>query len=172
MMVRCSILVGLVAACVTVSLLTAQSAAPPVESVSFYGNPKSPISSGVVVPAGHRILLTSGTVPPISNKDAPAGSPERYGDTHEQAFGIFKSIESQLQAQSLTLSDVIYLRVYVVADSHRGGKPDFEGFFRAYGEFFGTDANPTKPARSTLAVAALVNPDWLIEIEAVAVKRD
>jgi enamine deaminase RidA (YjgF/YER057c/UK114 family) len=34
---------------------------------------------------------------------------------------------------------------------------------------FGTAANPTKPARSTVGVSALVNPDWLIEIEAFAV---
>ena len=31
------------------------------------------------------------------------------------------------------------------------------------------EENPTKPARSTVGVAALVVPDWLIEIEAFAV---
>jgi hypothetical protein len=34
---------------------------------------------------------------------------------------------------------------------------------------FGTAANPTKTARSTIGVAALVNPLYLIEIEAFAV---
>ena len=34
---------------------------------------------------------------------------------------------------------------------------------------FKTKENPVKTARSTVGVAALVNPDWLLEIEAVAV---
>ena len=62
----------------------------------------------------------------------------------------------------------MYLRVYVVADKAKGGKFDFPGWFEAYGQFFGTAENPVKPARSTVGVAALVNPELLIEIEAVA----
>jgi enamine deaminase RidA (YjgF/YER057c/UK114 family) len=69
----------------------------------------------------------------------------------------------------LSLKDVVYLRVYVTPDAAKGGKPDFAGWFKAYGEFFNTKENPVKTARSTVGVAALVNPDWLIEIEAVAV---
>ena len=67
------------------------------------------------------------------------------------------------------MQDVVYLRVYVVPDKEKGGQCDFKGWFEAYGQFFGTAENPTKPARSTVGVAALVSPDWLIEIEAVAV---
>lgn len=44
-----------------------------------------------------------------------------------------------------------------------------EGWSAAYGEVFGTSANATKPARSTVGVTALVNADWLIEIEPFAV---
>jgi hypothetical protein len=51
----------------------------------------------------------------------------------------------------------------------KGGKPDFPGWFKAYGEFFNSKENPVKTARSTVGVAALVRPDWLLEIEAVAV---
>jgi enamine deaminase RidA (YjgF/YER057c/UK114 family) len=74
-----------------------------------------------------------------------------------------------LAKQGLTLKDVVYLRVYVAPDAAKGGKPDFAGWFKAYGEFFNTKENPVKTARSTVGVAALVSPDWLIEIEAVAV---
>jgi enamine deaminase RidA (YjgF/YER057c/UK114 family) len=66
------------------------------------------------------------------------------------------------------LKDVIYLRVYVTEDIAKEGHFDFEGWFAAYAQFFGTPENPVKPARSTVGVAGLVNPDWLIEIEAVA----
>ena len=69
----------------------------------------------------------------------------------------------------LTLSDVTYLRVYLVADPALDNRVDYEGWFNAYAQFFNNEANPTKVARSTVAVAGLVDPGWLIEIEAVAV---
>jgi enamine deaminase RidA (YjgF/YER057c/UK114 family) len=57
-----------------------------------------------------------------------------------------------------------------VPDGAKGNRIDMEGWSAAYGEVFGTAANPTKPAHSTVGVVALVNADWLIEIEALAVK--
>ena len=128
----------------------------------------SPISAAVAVPAGQALLLTSGTVPPVLDEKAPAGSPERYGDTRAQGIGALHQIEAQLKKSGLGLHDVIYLRVYIAADKTKEGHFDFPGWFAAYGQFFGTAENPVKPARSTVGVAALVNPDWLIEIEAVA----
>ena len=38
----------------------------------------------------------------------------------------------------------------------------------AYREFFGTAAQPNRPARSTMQVAGLVDPGWLVEIEVTA----
>ncbi len=67
------------------------------------------------------------------------------------------------------MKDVVYLRAYLVPDPTKGNRIDMEGWSAAYGEVFGTAANPTKPARSTVGVSALVNSDWLIEIEAFAV---
>jgi enamine deaminase RidA (YjgF/YER057c/UK114 family) len=150
---------------------SAQPAAPaaPSGAVAFYGSPTSPISSGVVIPAGAAWVWTSGTVPPIRNKEAAAGSRERFGDTKTQATGVLDSIEEQLKKQGMGLKDVVYLRAYLVGDPALGGKLDMQGWSAAYGERFGTAANPTKPARSTVGVSALVNPDWLIEIEAFAV---
>ncbi|MSU45798.1 MAG: hypothetical protein EXS42_01375 [Lacunisphaera sp.] len=43
------------------------------------------------------------------------------------------------------------------------------GWIKAYGEFFNNAQNPSKTARSTVAVTGLVSPDWLIKIEAFAV---
>jgi enamine deaminase RidA (YjgF/YER057c/UK114 family) len=135
----------------------------------FYGNPASPISSGVIIPPGKAQLWVSGTTPPILKADAPAGSRERYGDTKTQASGILKSIETQLKAQGLGMKDVVYLRAYLVPDPTRENKIDLAGWNAAYGEAFGTAANPTKTARSTVGVTALVNADFLVEIEAFAV---
>jgi len=137
--------------------------------VKFYGNPSSPIAAGVVVPAGAAQVWVSGTTPPVLKADAPAGSRERYGDTKTQAAGILKNIETQLKAQGLAMKDVVYIRAYLVPDPGKEGKIDTAGWNAAYTEVFGTAANPTKTARSTVGVTALVNADFLIELEAFAV---
>lgn len=143
-------------------------ASEPVNEPEFYGSPASSISSGVSVPAGMSYLWTSGTVPPVINKDGKTIY-EKYGDTKTQGTGILKEIEKQLKDKGLSLSDVIYLRVYVAPDAAKENKFDFNGWFEAYAQFFGTEDNPVKPARSTIGVPQLVSSEWLIEIEAVAV---
>lgn len=142
--------------------------AEPVHEVEFYGNPSSTISGGVSVPAGSSYLYTSGTTPPVLNKDG-ASVYERYGDTKTQAKGVLKNIENQLKEKGLTMNDVIYLRAYLVADPNKDNKFDFKGWNEAYAEYFNNEANPVKTARSTVGVAGLVSEDWLIEVEAVAV---
>lgn len=148
---------------------TSAPASGATEEIAFYGGPQSSIASGVVVPAGRAYLWTSGTVPSAANPNAKSGTRERYGDTKTQAISILKTIEAQLKEKKMSLKDVVYLRVYIVADPANGNKPDFKGWFDAYAQFFNTKENPTKTARSTVGVSGLVDPDWLIEIEAVAV---
>ena len=143
--------------------------ADPPPDVAFSGPASSPISAAVAVPAGRAFFLTSGTVPPVADEKAPTGSPARYGDTRTQGLGALRQIEARLKEAGLSLADVVYLRVYVVADKAKDGKFDYPGWFEAYAQCFGTKENPVKPARSTVGVASLVNPDLLIEIEAVAV---
>ncbi len=57
-----------------------------------------------------------------------------------------------------------------LADPKLGGKMDFAGFNAGYKEFFGTAENPNLVARSTVQVAGLAGPNFLIEIEAIAAK--
>ncbi len=139
------------------------------QSVTFYGAPTSAISSGVVIPPNRTWVWTSGTVPGVADANAKAGTRERFGDTRAQATSILKNIDGRLQKQGLTMKDVVYLRAYLVPDPTKANRIDMDGWSAAYGEVFGTSANPTKPARSTVGVSALVNADWLIEIEAFAV---
>ena len=157
---------------VLVVILTAPALAQqkPAEQVTFYGAPNSPISSGVVIPPNRALVWTSGTTPGVADANAKPGTRERFGDTRTQATSILKNIAGQLEKQGLTMKDVVYLRAYLVPDSTKGSRIDMDGWSAAYGEVFGTAANPTKPARSTVGVTALVNADWLIEIEAFAVK--
>jgi enamine deaminase RidA (YjgF/YER057c/UK114 family) len=139
------------------------------KEVTFYGNPTAAISAGVVIPPNRALVWTSGTTPAAAKPDAPAGSRERFGDTRTQATSILRSIAGQLEKQGLSMKDVVYLRAYLVPDPTMNNRLDTAGWNAAYGEVFGTAANPTKPARSTVGVTALVNADWLIEIEAFAV---
>lgn len=138
-------------------------------AVTFYGNPTSPISGGVAIPAGAAFVWTSGVGPSVADQSAKPEDRARYGDTKTQAIGILKNIEGQLQKQGLTMKDVVYIRCYLVPDPEKGGKLDVEGWNEAYRQVFGTADNPTKTARSTIGVHALVVTGWLVEVEAFAV---
>jgi enamine deaminase RidA (YjgF/YER057c/UK114 family) len=120
-----------------------------LNKVTFYGSETSPISSAVAVPTGQAYFWTSGTVPPPINPDAPARTRDRFGDTKTQAIGTLNQIQTVVQNAGLSLDDVIYLRAYLVADPEKNNQVDYQG--------------------STVGVAGLVDPGWLIEIEAVAV---
>lgn len=147
----------------------AKSWVRPPRVVTFTGSAPSSISSGVAFPKDAAYYFTSGTVPPAVNLDAPTTSRDRFGDTYTQAKGTLTNIKTLLEAQGLGLKDVAFLVCYLVPDSALDGQVDYQGWFKAYGEFFNNPANPVKTARSTVGVQSLVNPGWLVEIEAIAV---
>jgi enamine deaminase RidA (YjgF/YER057c/UK114 family) len=129
--------------------------------------PQSPIATSVMLPPGSQILYVSGTVPDAINSQAPQGSVERFGDTETQTRSVLAKIEQALGQQGMRLSDVVMMRVFLVAPP--GSKQmDFAGMMRAYRERFGTAQQPNRPARSTMEVAGLVDPGWLVEIEVTA----
>lgn len=131
--------------------------------------PPAIILGGVTIPPGAEILMLSGQLAsPID--PAKTEGIEAYGDTKTQTISTFKKIEAALAKQGYAMSDVIKLTVFVVGDPKLGGKMDFAGFNAGYREFFGTAANPNLVARSTVQVAALAGPQFLIEIEATAAK--
>ena len=130
-----------------------------------------PISNAVELPPGATTVYLSGKVPPIADKSKSQNDPAAYGgDTEGQTIEVLKSIETQLRSMDLSLSDVIKMQAYLVAEPAKGGKMDFAGFMRGYSRFFGTTEQPNLPARSAFQVAGLVNPAWYVEIEVVAVR--
>ncbi len=151
----------------SLALLPAVCAQAPTE-VTPYGSDESSILSGIAVPAGYAQMWVSGTVPSVTNEAAPEDSIEQYGDMMTQASSVFDNISGVLEEAGLGLEDVVFLRVYLVPDPE-SGEVDYDGFFSAYGEYFNNDENPVKTARSTIAVAGLVLPGWLVEIDALAV---
>jgi enamine deaminase RidA (YjgF/YER057c/UK114 family) len=138
------------------------------DKVVYRGNPSSAISSSVTIPAGKKYFYSSGTLGPIIDSVAVAGSRERYGDTKTQAIGILEKFKTDLAKEGLDLSNIVFMRVYVAPDT-KTGKTDFQGWFDAYAQYFGTKDNPVKPSRATRGIGQLVNPDRFIEIEIVAV---
>ena len=133
------------------------------------GNP-FPISSAVTVPAGFDTVFVSGTLPAVSNKDAPKGSVEAYGDTETQALSALTLIKGTLARLGLSMGDIVKMTVFMVADPTKDNKLDFAGLMASYSKFFGTPEQPNKPARSAVQVAALVAPGALLEIEVIAAK--
>ncbi len=147
-----------------VALMAAPAMSQPPKRI---GPAESPIAASVEVPAGSRIVYISGQVPDAADPAAPAGSVERFGDTEAQTRSVVRKIEGALKAHGLGLGDVVMMRVFLVAPP---GQPrmDFAGMMRGYSAFFGTAAQPNKPARSTMQVGGLVDPGWLVEIEVTA----
>jgi 2-iminobutanoate/2-iminopropanoate deaminase len=158
--------VAFVAFAVSTPLLFAATQAIDIKRVK--GAAASPILAGVVVPASANVVYLSGQVPQVADKTKPAESIEAYGDTKTQAISVFAKIKGLLADQGLTLGDVVKLTVYLVGDPKNGGKLDFKGFSEAYAQFFGTTLQPNIVARTTVQVAALANPGFLIEVEATA----
>jgi enamine deaminase RidA (YjgF/YER057c/UK114 family) len=140
----------------------------PPSTVTFTGG-RGNISNTVAIPANAAVVWTSGTVPGVADSNAPQGSRARYGDTKTQAVSVLTNIETRLKEHGLTMKDVVYLRAYLVPDPGKGNTIDSQGWNDAYGQFFNNATNPTKPARSTVGVTALVNTAWLVEVEAFAV---
>jgi enamine deaminase RidA (YjgF/YER057c/UK114 family) len=123
-------------------------------------NSNFPISQGVWV--GDTLYL-SGMMASTLSSPTP-------GDTKDQAISAIQQIQKALEAQKLTLGDVVMMHVYLAGDPAKGGKMDFPGFMAGYTQFFGTKDQPNKPARSAMQVAALAAPTGLVEIEVIAVR--
>jgi enamine deaminase RidA (YjgF/YER057c/UK114 family) len=91
----------------------------------------------------------------------PDGRSQHPGDVGAQARAAFAIIERALGEGGFTLDDVVRTRMFVtdIADS--------TAVSAAHGEVF----RSTRPAATLVAVAALMDPSLLVEIEAEA-RRD
>lgn len=103
------------------------------------------------VRTGNRILV-SGTAPVESD-----GSSTR-GDAAAQARRCFAIIEAALADVGASLADVVLTRMYITDPA------DADAVGAVHGELFGD----TCPAATMVIVAALLQPDWKVEIEAEA----
>ncbi len=129
-----------------------------------------PISIAVQVPPSAEILYVSGVTPGIIDAEADPNSRAAYGDTKAQTVTVLTRMKERMESLGWSLSDIVMMRVYLVADEDSGDRLDFRGFMEGYSQFFGTEDQPNKPARAVMQVAELIRPGWRVEIEAQAAR--
>jgi enamine deaminase RidA (YjgF/YER057c/UK114 family) len=130
--------------------------------------PGFPIASSVVVPAGAELLFIGGTLPDLAAAGAPAAD-QQVSDTAAQARSVLGKIETELAAAGFTMSDIVKMEVYLVADPDKGGVVDVMGLTAAYLAYFGRDSGGL-PTRTTVQVAGLPAPGALVQIAVTAAR--
>jgi enamine deaminase RidA (YjgF/YER057c/UK114 family) len=134
----------------------------------LYASPTARFANSVW--AGDTLYVAGQMASPMTPADAAKGTPAEYGDTAAQTESAIKNIEKILKVNGLTLGDIVQMEIFVAGDPRMAGKMDFNGVNTAYAKFFGTEAQPNRPARAAVQVAGLATPWGLVEIVVVAVK--
>lgn len=111
-------------------------------------------SQGIKVTGAQTILFLSGQVAYDKN-----GSVAHKGDFQGQARVVFKNIKAMVEAGGGKLSNVVKLNTYLTDIRYRAD------LIPVRQEFFGKKL----PASTLITTPALAHPDWLIEVEAIAV---
>lgn len=119
--------------------------------------------AGVHPPAGYsHAVLTSGPLLHVSGQVAldPAGALVGAGDLAAQAEQAFANLDAVLAAASLAFDAVAALTIYIAGGSQAAGVALRAPLRRRI--------TGAPPAMTVVFVAALMHPDWLIEIQATA----
>ena len=116
-------------------------------------------------PAFTNVIVVSGSVRTvyIGGQDAvdATGAIIGKGDIAKQSEQVLKNLQTALHAVGAGLENIVKWNVYIVQ-----GQPLRAGF-AAFQAAWGNRPNP--PAITGMFVAGLANPDFLIEMDAVAV---
>lgn len=117
----------------------------------------NPTFSQVVVASGKRTIYTAGQVS-IDERGALVGA----GDLAAQTAQAMRNVGLALAAAGASCADIVKVTTYVV--NYKAEHRAIIG--KARSPFF---ADGVPPASTLVGVAALAIPEWLVEIEAIAV---
>lgn len=116
-------------------------------------------------PAFTNVIAVTGPVKTIyiGGQDAvdASGQIVGKGDMRAQAEQVFANIQTALAAAGAGLEHVVKWNIYIVQGQPI--QPGFEVFQRVWGR------RPNPPTITGMFVAALANPDFLVEIDAIAI---
>ena len=127
-----------------------------VQFINPDGLSRNPAFSQVVMTQGKGKTIYIGGQDSVNAQREVVGK----GDIAEQTEQVMKNLQTALAACGATLDNLVKLSIYIVQgqDLNRG--------FQASQKFLGNLLNP--PAISGFFVAALTNPNFLVEIDAIA----
>lgn len=146
-------------------LAMAVAAPAAAQNVEKVGTPGGRILTAAKVKAGATTVYLSGN---LASPTTPGG--KEFGDTKTQTISTLNKIKELLAAHGMTMKDIVRMDAYLVAAPGMDGKMDFAGFNAGFAEFFGTAENPTTTTRTTMQVAALAGPQFLVELTVIAAK--
>jgi enamine deaminase RidA (YjgF/YER057c/UK114 family) len=116
-------------------------------------------------PAYSQVVVTTGNVRTVyvggQNAVDASGAIVGRGDIRVQAEQVFANLETALAAGGARLEHVVKWTIYIVH-----GQPIQEGF-AVFQRIWGNRPNP--PLVTGVFVAGLAHPDFLLEMEAIAV---
>ena len=128
---------------------------PKIEKFSAIGMYDPPgYSQGIKVSEASTILFLAGQV--AYDKD---GSVKHAGDFKAQAREVFRCIKSLVETAGGRMDSIVKLNTYLTDIRYRADLVPIRE------EFLGKKG----PASTLVQVSALAHPDWLIEVEAIAV---
>jgi enamine deaminase RidA (YjgF/YER057c/UK114 family) len=110
--------------------------------------------------SGYGPAVRSGDLVFISGMTArKGGEVVGKGDFQAQAAQVYDNIKTAVEHAGGTLADVILLRIYLVDRAHRPAHSAVRG------RYF---PGPDFPCSTLLIISGLADPDFLIEVEAIA----
>jgi len=128
----------------------------PVQHINPDAMHKNPaFSQAILLPAGARTLIIGG-----QNAVDVHGQVVGKGDLGAQTPKALENLQHCLKAAGATLEQLVQVKIYLAGDV------DLRPGFAAWMAVWGKRTNP--PTVSGIRVHGLANPDYLVEIEAVA----
>ena len=127
----------------------------------LYINPeglsRNPAFTNVVVVTGHVKTIYIGGQDAVDASGTIVGK----GDIKKQTEQVLANLQTALKAGGAELEHIVKWNVYVVQGQ------DLQQGFEVFKQFWGRRPDP--PAITFMFVSGLANPDFLIEMDAVAV---